>query len=154
ARLAIGHEQLQQLIAEDRCISYSSFVSGIFDRYGEMQGKRLVGNKTPGLVRRLDVVRALWPKACVVHLVRDGRDVYLSMKNRTLHLGPDAVNGRPEDAVSDAALWWELNVQQGRNARKSFGLELYCEVRFESLISQPEEVCAVLCAFLGVPYSE
>jgi len=154
ARLGISHEKLQQLIGEDRRISYSTFVSGLFDLYGEMQGKRLVGNKTPGLVRRLDVVHALWPKACVVHLVRDGRDVYLSMKNRTLHLVPDAVDGRSEDAVANFALWWELNVQQGRNARKSFGLELYYEVRFESLMRQPEEVCTTLCTFLGVPYSE
>jgi len=154
ARLGISHEQLQQLMGEDERISYSSFVSRIFDLYGEMQGKRLVGNKTPGLVRRLDVVHALWPKACVVHVVRDGRDVHLSMKNRTLHLVPDAVDDRSEDAVANAALWWELNVQQGRNARKSFGLKLYCEVLFESLLSQPEEVCRALCTFLGVPYSE
>jgi len=152
--LGISHEQIRRLIGEDRHVRYPSFVSRIFDLYGEMQGKQLVGNKTPGLVRRLDVVHALWPEARIVHLIRDGRDVYLSMKNRPLHLDPVALGGWSEDLVSTAALWWEFNVQQGRDARRFFGSELYCEVRFESLVTSPGEVCTTLCMFLGLPYSQ
>jgi hypothetical protein len=149
--LGITHEHLTRLIGEHSRISYSSFVSRIFDLYGEMQGKELVGNKTPGLARRLDVIHAMWPEARIVHLIRDGRDVYLSMKNRLLHT---PLGGWSDDPVSSAALWWELNVQKGRNARRSFAPELYYEVRFESLVNNPGEVCTELCTFLGVPYSE
>jgi hypothetical protein len=59
-----------------------------------------------------------------------------------------------EDRLSTAALWWELNVRPGRQAGKSLGGKLYYEVRYESLVSRPEEESAALCGFLGVPYMD
>ncbi len=153
--LGINRDQLLPLIGKGRQMTYSTFVRGIFDLYGVIRGKELVGNKTPALVRRLNVVHKLWPEARIIHLIRDGRDVYLSMKNRPLHSRDSkALAGWEEDPVSTAALWWELNVQLGRKASKSFGPELYCEVRYESLVNRSTEFCAELCAFLGVTYSD
>ena len=154
ATLDITEEQLQRLIGEQPGLSYASFVSRIFDLYWQTQGKEIVGNKTPGLVRRLDVLHALWPEARIVHLIRDGRDVYLSMTNRRLYVSNPEALGSSEDPVASAAVWWELNVEQGRNARALFSAERYFEVRFESLVNDPAEICASLCTFLGVPYSE
>ena len=77
----IGREDLEKLIATSKQIPYAKFVSSIFDLYGQRQGKRLVGDKTPGYVRHIPLLHALWPKARFVHLIRDGRDVCLSMLN-------------------------------------------------------------------------
>jgi len=60
-------------------MSYASFLTAIFDLYGRMRGKDLVGNKTLDLVRKIDTLHSLWPKARFVHLLRDGRDVALSL---------------------------------------------------------------------------
>ncbi len=153
--LGITRDQLLPLIGEPRRVTYSTFVKGIFDLYGGMRGKDLVGNKTPAVVRRLEVVHELWPEARIIHLIRDGRDVYLSMKNRALHSrDSEALATWPDDPVLTAALWWELNVQMGRKAGKSLGPELYCEVRYESLVNRSTEVCAEVCGFLGVTYSD
>lgn len=155
ARLGISRDQLLVLIGNGEHPAYSTFVRRIFDLYGKMQGKDLVGNKTPGLVRRLELVHELWPEARIVHLIRDGRDIFLSIRNRPLHnRGPSARISSTEDPVSIAALWWELNVQMGRAAGRSLGTELYCEVRYESLVGRPAEICAELCALLGVPSSD
>ena len=154
-RLGIGQEQLLRLMSVGRSVSYSSFVTGIFDLYGNPKGKELVGNKTPGFVRKIPTLHHLWPKARVVHLIRDGRDVCLSMINRPLH----HVNRGPfytwaQDPVTTAALWWKLNVRLGRQGGNSLGRGLYYEMRYESLVAHPAEECAALCAFLGLPYQE
>lgn len=154
-RLGIGREQLLRLLNNGRSVSYSSFVSSIFDLYGNVKGKELVGNKTPGFVRKMHTLHRLWPEARVVHLIRDGRDVCLSMINRPLHdLYRKPFYTWTQDPVTTAALWWELNVKRGRQAGNPLGGGLYYEMRYESLVAHPAEECAALCVFLGLPYQE
>jgi hypothetical protein len=155
AALNIGREELVKLIGSAQPIRYSSFVSRIFDLYGAAQGKRLVGDKTPGYVRRIKTLHAVWPKARFVHLIRDGRDVYLSMASRPLELlKPGVFDSWSEKPVPTAALWWELNVRPGQEAGKALGPDLYHEIWYESLTANPRAECAKLCAFLGVPYED
>ncbi len=143
------------MIAGGRPVSYSSLVTGLFDSYGKAQGKALVGDKTPGYVRRMNTLNALWPEARFVHLIRDGRDVYLSMRHRPLHkLKRGFFDTWAGDPAITAALWWELNVQAGRNTGNLLGPRLYYEMRYESLIAHPREECETLCAFLGLPYDD
>jgi sulfotransferase family protein len=154
-RLGIGREDLLAIIAGGRPVFYSSFVTGIFDSYGKAQGKALVGDKTPGYVRRMNTLHALWPEARFVHLIRDGRDVYLSMRHRPLHRPKMGVfDTWAEEPVLTAALWWEFNVRAGRKAGTSLRSGLYYEIRYESLVAQPREECEALSAFLGLPYDD
>ena len=155
ARLNIGQQELLRLLESDHAVRYASFVSGIFDLYGKAKGKELVGNKTPGFVRKIPTLQHLWPQARVVHLIRDGRDVCLSMINRPLnHVNRGPLCTWAQDAVTTAALWWEWSVRLGRQAGNSLGSGLYYEMRYESLVAQPAEECAALCALLGVPFEE
>lgn len=152
----LGREALMSLVDSREPISYASFVTGIFDLYGKARGKGIVGNKTPDSARRMDTLHSLWPEARFVHLIRDGRDVALSLMNwpsvRTKKPGtfPTWLN----DPVPTAALWWELNVRRGREAGEALGPELYRELRYESLVAHPAQACAALCEFLGLPYHE
>jgi len=152
----LGREELMTLVGNGHPVSYASFVAGIFDLYGKARGKTMVGNKTPDSVRRMDTLHELWPQARIVHLIRDGRDVALSLMNwpRVLNKKPGTFPTWKKDPVSTAALWWELNVRCGRNAGKWLGPELYYELRYESLIANPAEECTRLCAFLGLPFDE
>jgi sulfotransferase family protein len=152
----LGREELMSLVGNGQPISYATFVTGVFDLYGKARGKKLVGNKTPDSVRRMGTLHALWPEARFVHLIRDGRDVALSLMN-----WPSVSNKKPgtfptwkDDPVSTAALWWELNVRRGREAGEALGPGLYREMRYESLIAHPEQECAALCDFLGLAYDE
>ena len=155
-RLRISRGQLEALLATGQPITYASFVAGIFDLYGKSQGKVLVGNKTPWFVRRIKTLYSLWPTARFVHIIRDGRDVCLSMANwPTTHRNhPARFSTWNEDAVSTAALWWEYMVRIGREAGESLGPELYYEMRYESLVENPAEECSRLCSFLGLPYDD
>ena len=155
SRLGFDRDQLPTLVNNRRPVSYSSFVSCIFDLFGKRKGKELVGNKTPGFVRKIESLHRLWPEARFVHLIRDGRDVYLSMINRPLrHVNLGPFNTWAQDPVTTAALWWELSVKRGRQAGSFLGPGRYYEIRYESLVARPAEECAVLCAFLGLTYEE
>jgi hypothetical protein len=156
SRLKIEREELLKLLGTGQPVPYPEFVARIFEVYGRREGKSLVGDKTPGYVRTLHTLHALWPTARFVHLTRDGRDVCLSMAG-----WPKAHQKRPgvfatwkDDSVSTTALWWELNVRLGRQAGNSFGPKLYYELRYESLVRNPAEECAALCTFLGLPYDD
>lgn len=155
ARLKISSEEIARLSGNGQPVSYETLVSRIFDRYGEREGKPLVGDKTPDYVRSIEALHNLWPSARFVHVIRDGRDVALSMMDwPKCHPKPgDFVTWR-EDRITTSALWWELNVRRGRQAGKSLGRELYYEVHYESLVRCPREESVALCEFLGVPYSD
>jgi hypothetical protein len=156
ALFGLGGEALMSLVGSGQPISYASFVTGIFDLYGKARGKKVVGNKTPDSVRRIDTLHTLWPEARFVHLIRDGRDVALSLMNwpRVGTKTPGTFPTWKDDPVSTAALWWELNVRRGREAGDALGPELYREVRYESLVAHAAQECATLCEFLGLAYDE
>jgi hypothetical protein len=133
-------------------VSYSELVTRIFDRYGEAHGKRLVGDKVPDYVRHLALLHRLWPAARFVHLIRDGRDVSLSMLTRERFARRFAT--WQEDPIATAALSWEQLVRLGREAGAELPPDRYYELRYESLVAAPAKECRKLCEFLGVAYAE
>ena len=154
-RMGIGQDELQRLVAGEEPVSYSTFVTGVFDLYGKGQGKRLVGDKTPGYVRRIPTLHALWPEAKFVHIIRDGRDVSLSAISWSrAHKLARLYSTWKEDPTTTAAVWWEWHVRLGREDGGSLAPELYHEVRYEELVSRPAKTCETLCDFLGIPYDE
>jgi hypothetical protein len=154
ARLGIHREALQQLLTRGEPTQYASFVSRIFDMQGRARGAKLVGDKTPGYVRHLPTLHALWPETRFVHLIRDGRDVCLSLLE--WRRGP-RLAGRFSSWAEDpstTALWWERHVRLGREDGLSVGPKRYRELRYESLVSNPERECSAICNFLGIPYDD
>lgn len=154
--LGIGEAQLRGLLGNGEPLPYSRFVTRVFDLYGELQGKPLVGEKTPGYVRKIPALHALWPAARFVHLIRDGRDVSLSAISWKRHL-PVLRRRFPtwwKDPVTTAALWWKWQVRLGREAGRAVGRQRYYELFYEGLIARPEAECRALCAFLDVPYDD
>src|SRR5262245_29419400 len=92
-------------------------------------------------------------RKCLVHVIRDGRDVALSVRNwkepvKLLRRSPTW----DEDPVTTLALWWEWHVRLGREAGRTLGHSRYYEIHYESLVARPAEECARLCAFLDVPF--
>jgi hypothetical protein len=155
SRLELDAERVEELVQDGHPKHYARFVTELFDLHGQVKGKRLVGEKSPGYVRHLPSLNALWPQTKIVHLIRDGRDVSLSAldwKKSVRMVG--RYSTWEEDRVATAALWWEWHVRLGRDAAGLFEPERYCELRYESLVADPEGGCAKLSAFLGVSYDD
>jgi hypothetical protein len=155
ANLKVAPDDVAALLDDGREMHYASFVSALFDLHARGRGKRLAGDKTPAYVRNLPTLHALWPEAKFVHLIRDGRDVELSVAEWS-RAGSAA--GRfatyVRDPVATTAVWWEWNVRVGREGGAALAKGLYHEVRYERLVADPASECAALCEFLGLPYEE
>jgi hypothetical protein len=144
-------------------------------------GKRMVGDKTvlltPDIVRE---IAAVYPEAKVIHIIRDGRDVAVSllhhMWNNPLSEGGvydlcdeelrrrDAYrSGRlrpPEESLFTGerlrriAADWNREVGRATEDGPSLLGENYAEVRYEDLLARPEEETGRLLRFLGADAGE
>ena len=153
--LRISPQELQEISRDNVAGTYAGFVTRVFDLYGRHQDKQLAGDKTPGYVQDMPLLHELWPAAKFVHLVRDGRDVCLSMLEwDRAHRTAGRAGTWQDDPVSTTAFWWERFVRLGIETGRALGSHLYHEIRYETLVENPREQCEKLCAFLGVPYDE
>ena len=118
-------------------------VSAPFVAYAEREGKRRWGDKTPAYIGHVDRLTAIWPDARFVVLVRDGRDVALSVMN---------VPFGPNNAWA-AARSWANAIRRGRDAARRFRGRVL-EIRYEDLVTKPAETVGAVCDFLGLGYSD
>jgi hypothetical protein len=153
-RFEVRLEDLERLLERGQPVTYSAFVSGFYDLFGRTRGKRLVGDKTGEYARHIPTLHALWPQARFVHLIRDGRDVCLSVLEWKEKPGASRFVTWDEDRVATTALWWKRNVRLAREAAVALPPELYYEIRYEALVTRPEEECRRLCDFLDVRFDD
>ena len=154
-QLGIGAEELHTLGREHAGVPFAELVTVLFDRYAAARGKPLAGDKSPGYVRSLPLLHALWPEAKFVHLIRDGRDVCLSALawKKADRLFRD-YSTWPAEPVTTAALWWERSVRLGLEAAAGLPAGLYTEARYEDVVADAEAECHHLCGFLGIDFDD
>jgi hypothetical protein len=119
-------------------------VRTVYALYARQQGKSVYGDKTPVFVSHVRTLAGLFPEAVFVHLLRDGRDVALSIVD--VAWGPDSLD--------QAALYWRQQVRRGLRAARSLGPARYHAVRYEDLLEAPAAELEKLCGFLGLDYAE
>src|SRR5687767_10968409 len=123
--------------------AYRFIAAAPFEAYAARHGKRRWGDKTPHYVHHVDHLLRLWPRARFVVLVRDGRDVALSL--RRMPFGPNNAWA--------AAQWWARGIRAGARAQREHpGAVL--TVRYEDLAERPHEQVSRLCEFLALSYSD
>jgi hypothetical protein len=149
-RLELSEDELGRMFAGGDGVPFAEFVTALFDQYGERRGKRLVGDKSPGYVRYIPLLHGLWPQAKFVHIIRDGRDVCLSVLD--WRKAATTFSSFDEAPIITTGVWWEWYVELGREGGRRVGPELYHELRYESLVAEPERECMRLCEFLRIPY--
>jgi hypothetical protein len=140
-------------------------------------GKRMVGDKSPLLTpETMKEIAEIYPEARVIHIIRDGRDAAVSAVHHSRNFGKarkknaeasvkrEAYRGdrQREDGESVfaggslkkmAAEWGE---RVGRTIEDGPALlgSNYAEVRYEDLLTRPEEEVRRLLEFLGAGANE
>ena len=118
--------------------SFSGMVRDVFAAWAVAEGKPRWGEKTPQYALALAAMERIFPGAQVVHVIRDPRAVTASMLRRPW--GPATVRS--------AAAAWRDTVEAARRDSRRLGPGRYHEVRYESLVQEPEPVLRELCGFL------
>jgi len=132
-----------RILAE--CRNGGDFLRIYMEEIARQQGVERWADCTPEHILYLDRIHQTIPDALVIHVIRDGRDVALSTeKQKWIRPLPWDKNGE----LVAAALFWEWMVRRGRDAGRRLGAS-YTEVRYEDLVSNPQETLAGLSAFVG-----
>jgi hypothetical protein len=92
----------------------------------------------------------MFPEARFIHVIRDGRDVALSMRRASESWLPAMGVGLPMAWRAEA---WRRQVENVRAHRDLLGSR-YLEIRFEDLRADVETAARVLFDFSGIPYDE
>ncbi len=135
----------QQFFAEGRR-GVRDVLTGLFEKNAAGEGKPRWGDKTPYYVLHLPKLLEWWPDAQIVHVIRDGRDVALSLLARQHDFG--VYN------TYFAAKYWEHYVEVGHATGSRLSPSRYLEIRYEDLIRTPHATLEEVCAYLNIPFSE
>ena len=122
--------------------SFAEAVRSVYSMYAETRGKPRYADKTPSYVLSMDLLATIFPEAKFIHLIRDGRNVALSVAQGPF--GPNDVNR--------AMLYWRHHVTRGRESGRRLGPR-YFEVHYEDLVAEPPAVLKKVCRFVALDYS-
>ena len=114
-----------------------------YQLYASRFGKERWGDKTPVHCFAMEAIEEVLPEAHFLHIIRDGRDVCLSL--RQLWFSPGW------DVETQARQWCSFVStarQQGAQCRR------YMDLKYEDLIIKPRQVVQSVCAFLDLGYDE
>ena len=90
----------------------------------------------------MKLIQRAIPEARFVHVVRDGRDVALSVLDRTVR----------ELTAGDVARRWQKKITKARE--DSPNLDHYIEIRYEDLILETEPTLRKVCEFIELPWDD
>ena len=119
--------------------SVAEGVREFYRMYAAKHGKRRFGDKTPTYCQHMSAIGRLLPEARFIHIVRDGRDVAVSLRK---------VWFAPAKDIASLAAYWSSLVRGARKAATS----RYMEVRYEALIADPEHVIRTICDFIRLDF--
>jgi hypothetical protein len=108
--------------------------------YAKKQGKQRWGDKTPGYATKMRRVKRILPEARFIHVIRDGRDVALSLRDREAGLSTEQIARR-----------WRHRINRTRRAAQD--VPDYIEIRYEDLVAEPEATLRRICAHIELDFS-
>ena len=127
------------------CRSGGDFMRITMDEMTRQQNATRWALYDPDTVLHVPRIKADIPDAIFVHIVRDGRDIALSlMKMGGFRPFPW---DRKQRGLLETALYWEWTVRRGRQYGRQIPAD-YIEVRYEELVSDPRRVLKNLGDFI------
>jgi Sulfotransferase family len=144
-RTGLDAEQLSARILND-CRTGGDFIRIVMDGVAQSQHVQRWAMYDPDNVLHIERLKRDIPNALFVHIIRDGRDIALSLKKMG-GFTPMPWDRGETDSLVATALYWEWMVDQGRARGRRFPAD-YVEIRYEDLVTKPHETLARLGGFL------
>ena len=139
---------LEQNSIRDRilneCRNRGDFLRILMSEVARSQGLNRWAVWGPDNLLCMTSIKAEIPDALFIHVIRDGRDVAVSM-HREGWIEPLPWDRRRGLLI--AALHWKWKVEQGIRSGRRLGAD-YLEVRFEDLVLHPRESLARISCFI------
>ena len=127
------------MCAEER--SHRLVLGTVLSYYAERQGKTIYGEKTPVHMHYVDTIKTSFPDARVILVIRDPRDVVLSLRKVAWERGN----------MLEHLAQWQQSVHYIERYTRAYG-DRFTMVKYEDLITAPEATTRRLCSFLDLPF--
>jgi hypothetical protein len=120
--------------------STEAFLDALMKELASKLGKRRWAEKTPGNIAHVDRIWSFWPNAQVIHITRDPRDVFASLRE-----------ARKWDSVEEFAERWCNTIGAGTELINRINPDetAYLVIRYEDLIDAPEATMRRVVSFLN-----
>ena len=136
-------EEAEAAIASAAPTSFAGAAAALFQARSRKYGKIRWGDKTTRYIFDLSWLADAYPTAKFVHLIRDGRDVAVSL-----------IKAGWVNSFRKAAHYWQSRVEAGMISGQKIGEDRYYELRYENLVTEPEGTLSKLCHWLDIDYTE
>lgn len=149
SRLAGGRLGLGQLLSREELVRQVREISADWLGRALEPHHRFLVEKTPLHLHVVETIAEVYPEARFVHVLRDGRDVAVSMDAAARSWNP---GWRPlgRRGVHRFAKGWRRAMRRAADLRGSLGPR-FLEVRYEDLKAEPEGATRRLYAFCEYP---
>lgn len=149
--------RLQQefgLESADVARAYGAALTSLLETYRARRDKPRIAEKTPQNIHHFLALSAMLPDAHLIHLIRDGRDVIVSLLRQNW---VNLATGVPVEYTKNAraaAQFWVAAVRAGRRVHQNPSFDRYHEVRYEDLVTRPEPTLRELLDHIGESWDD
>jgi Sulfotransferase family len=137
-------EEVRRRMAEHHPLTPGDAARSFYEAYAAHEGKPRWGDKSPPYTWKAKRIQRALPEAHFIHLIRDGRDVALSLSE---------VSWGPGD-VQAAATKWVDELSRARQRARRLARDSYMEIRYEDLVADPEPLLRRIADFVELPWSD
>ncbi len=124
-------------------LTHRFILSHIMEQHAEKRGRAIWGEKTPEHFMYVPAIKRVFPDARIVAIIRDPRDVHLSLLEVPWNRG---------NAFNHAFQWRQYQVLSHRY--KTFYKDDYLTTRFEDLITDPRSEMKRVAADLQLSFED
>jgi hypothetical protein len=142
-RSGLTREEIEPQILND-CRNGADFLRILMETIARKQGVERWAESTPLHLLYLPQIKKLFPNALIIHIIRDGRDVTVSL-NKINWIKPLPWDKKRK--LLAPALFWRWIVSKGRKYGHRLGGD-YMEVHFEDVVQKPQETLARIATFI------
>jgi hypothetical protein len=139
----LSREEIEPRILEE-CRNAGDFLRILMETIARKQGVQRWAECTPLHLLYLPLIKKLLPDALIVHIIRDGRDVAVSL-DRIGWIKPFSWDRKRK--LLAPAIFWKWIVSKGRRYGSRMGAD-YLEVHYEDVVEKPQETLARIGDFI------
>jgi hypothetical protein len=135
-------ELVRRRMADHDPLTAGDAARSFYEAYASAVGKPRWGDKSPPYTWKAKRIQRELPEAHFIHLIRDGRDVALSLSE---------VSWGPGDLQAAAAKWVD-ELGRARQRARRLAPGTYMELRYEDLVEDPEPLLRRIAEFVDLPW--
>ena len=128
------------------CGNGGDFLRIVMEEIARAQGVKRWADNSPEELLHMRAIKREIPDALFIHMIRDGRDVSLSLEARP-HKWVRPFSWDRQNSLLVTGIFWEWMVQRGRKQAESLKND-YMEVRFEDLQAEPQATLGKIGEFI------